>query len=74
MEEYDYLLDESNNWMDDLDNEPAYPSQEDAILGHESHDTVWAMAGAPGIGKSLYCYTCTETLYSDIRVMDYLES
>jgi hypothetical protein len=40
------------------------------LAGHESHDTVWAVAGAPGTGKELYCNTCRESLWSDIRILD----
>jgi broad-specificity NMP kinase len=38
--------------------------------GHENHKTVWAVAGAPGTGKSLYCYDCGRDLWSNIRVLE----
>jgi KaiC/GvpD/RAD55 family RecA-like ATPase len=43
---------------------------EEGMIGHEQHKTFWAIAGAPGTGKSLHCETCQQVLWSNIRVLE----
>lgn len=37
---------------------------------HQDHKTIWAEAGAPGIGGSWYCYDCHEYFNSTVRILE----
>jgi hypothetical protein len=41
-----------------------------ALEKHADHDTVYAVAGAPGRGASLYCNTCKKYIWSNIRILE----
>lgn len=44
-----------------------HPTVDLAEAAHPAHELFWAVAGAPGVGRSLHCKTCDVVIWSNVR-------